>query len=216
LRDLRHPPGNDARSHTAEGYLPRSATDLVTVPACAECNQGSSELDERFRAYLSLHVGLDSPATKTLWQRALPRICRRPSFRNQLLAQIKPVFLQSRQNILVGRGYRLPWDSSVHKAVIDRTIRGLYFHHYGGILGDRVALRTHWFGELKPDLVEVSLDWGRSSIGGDQFVYRFARAEDEPRHSTWLFQFHRRHWAGGHTSPIKAVAPPNEALGEFR
>jgi hypothetical protein len=31
-------------------------------------------------------------------------------------------------------------------------IRGLYFHHYGEVLGNRVRVKAHWFHGLSPDL----------------------------------------------------------------
>ena len=86
--------------------------------------------------------------------------------------------------------------------VIERVVRGLYFHHFQEVIGNRAIVRTQWLRELSSSIREASLDWNQSSMGGDQFVYRFQRAEDSPLLSVWIFQFHRKHWAGGHTTPV--------------
>ena len=59
----------------------------------------------------------------------------------------------------------------------------------------------HWYRELTNEMVELSSDWSMNSMGADIFVYKFARAVDQPLASVWLFQFYGRHWAGGHTTP---------------
>jgi hypothetical protein len=82
-------------------------------------------------------------------------------------------------------------------------IRGLYFHHYDAVLGTRVPVKAHWFRSLQPTLLEATAECEQRSVGGDQFVYRFGRAAGHPLHSIWLFEFHKRHWAGGQTAPVE-------------
>jgi hypothetical protein len=177
-------------------------SDMVAVPACDECNNGSSQRDEKFRSYLSMHVGTDTPATKALWEkRALRGINRNRKLRREILDRTEPCYFTSRGGIITGAGHRFLWDSSAHDAVIERTMRGLYFHHFEEVLGDRVELRTHWFRELTADMLEGFDGWAEGSIGGDQFVYLYGRAAEEPLLSVWLFEFHGKHWAGGQTSP---------------
>jgi len=99
--------------------------------------------------------------------------------------------------------YRGRWDSEAHDTTIERMIRGLYFHQYREFLGNRARVKTHWFRELSPDLLEATAECEQRSVGGGQFVYRFGRASDGPLHSIWLFEFHKRHWAGGETAPVE-------------
>jgi len=35
--------------------------DLITVPACSKCNEGSSRDDEEFKLYISLKSGMEKP-----------------------------------------------------------------------------------------------------------------------------------------------------------
>jgi len=181
--------------------------DLITVPCCSYCNRAASENDEVFRAYLSLHVGFDTPSTQRLWeQTALSRIRRRRGLRDHIVSKSEPVLLTTPGGVIHGHAYRLRWDSDVHDKTIERLIRGLYFHHYQEVLGPRVHISTHWFRSLTQDILDATRDCEQRSVGNDQFVYRFGRAIDGQLHSIWLFEFHSRHWAGGETTPVDDVA----------
>jgi hypothetical protein len=175
--------------------------DLITIPSCVSCNQGASDRDELFRAYLSLHVGVDTPSTSRLWEPALRGIQRNRRLHQRLLAEMERVWLMTPSGVIYGQAHRGRWDSDAHDATIERMIRGLYFHHYGEVLGNRVRVKAHWFRGLSPDLLEATAECEQRSVGGGQFVYRFGRASDAPLHSIWLFEFHKRHWGGGQTAP---------------
>lgn len=176
--------------------------DLVTVPACAECNMGVSGVDEKFLAYLSLQVGLDTADASRLWtQHAVKTVRHNDRLRREILGKSQRVDMVTKAGIIIGEGYRLQGDDAVYDTTLDRTIRGLYFHHFGDILGESVRVQVHWHRELTKEMIELSSEWNMNSMGSDIFVYRFARAVDQPRASVWLLQFYGRHWAGGHTIP---------------
>lgn len=196
-------PSPTTRDHIPpKGIFPTPRPDdLVTVPSCAVCNQGASASDERFRAYLSLHVGVGTPSINRLWEQALPSIRRNRSLHRRLRAEVEPVWLTTPSGVIHGQAYRGRWDSDIHDSTVERMIRGLYFHHYGDVLGTRVRVKALWFRGLSADIREATAECEQRSVGGGQFVYRFVRASDAPLHSIWLFQFHERHWAGGQTAP---------------
>ena len=194
---------------TRDHISPKSAfptprpDDLITIPSCLPCNQGASESDELFCAYLSFHVGLDTPSTSRLWEQALRGVRHNRRLQRSLLAEMERVLLTTPSGIVYGQRYRGRWDSETHDVTIERIIRGLYFHHYREVLGSRATVKCHWFRELTPDLLEATAECEQRSVGDDQFVYRFGRASDGPLHSIWLFEFHQRHWAGGQTAPAQ-------------
>lgn len=177
--------------------------DLITVPSCTSCNQGASTNDERFRAYLSLHVGVDTPSTSRLWERTLRGIRRNRLLHRRLRDEVEPTWLTTPSGVIHDRTYRGRWDSDAHDRTIERMIRGLYFHHYHDLLGTRVRVTAHWFRKLDPELLDATADCEQRSVDGDQFVYRFGRASDHRLHSIWLFEFHKRHWARGQTAPAE-------------
>lgn len=177
-------------------------SNLITVPACKPCNHGDSELDERFRVDLSHHVGLDDSLTENLWNDTLRTLEKNRKLKNKILSGIEETYFTTPQGIIYEKGYRRKWDSAAHDAIIERTIRGLYYHHLRHILANTVHVKTHWFKTLNKDLYTVSENWPGDSLGRGQFVYRFNYAADTPLHSVWIFQFYSRHWAGGYTTPI--------------
>jgi hypothetical protein len=198
-----------SESPTTRDHIPPKAIfptprpdDLITIPSCASCNQGASESDERFRAYLSLHVGIDTPSTSKLWEETLRGVRHNRRLHRTLLANAERVWLTTRSGVIYGDAHRGRWDSDAHDRTIERMIRGLYFHHYGEMLGNRARVKTHWFCELSSDLLQATAECEQRSVGDGQFVYSFGRASDGPLHSIWLFEFHKRHWAGGQTAPV--------------
>jgi hypothetical protein len=115
---------------------PRPA-DLITVASCARCNHGASADDDRFRAYLSLHVGTDTVTTQRLWERAIRGIRRNRQLHSRLLQEMEPTWLTTPSGVIQGRGVLGRWDSDAHDKTVERMIRGLYFRHYGEVLGTR-------------------------------------------------------------------------------
>ena len=180
--------------------MPRPG-DLITVPSCGPCNHGASDSDELFRAYLSLHIGLDTPSTSQLWDEALRGVRHNRRLHRRLLSEMEQVLLTTSSGVIHGQAVRGRWDSDAHDRTIERMVRGFYFHHYQEVLGSRVTIKTHWLRTLDPELVEATAEYEQRSVGEGQFVYRFGRATDHPLHSIWLFEFHKRHWAGGQTAP---------------
>jgi hypothetical protein len=85
--------------------------------------------------------------------------------------------------------------------VIERMIRGLYYHHYNEILGEKVICRVQWLKQLNQGLLKVIEEFPQKTVGSSQLVYRYGRAAEDPLYSTWLFQFYGRHWASGYTQP---------------
>lgn len=176
--------------------------DLIKVPACFECNNEASKFDELFRVYLSLHVGVDNPATKSLWKdQALRTLTHNRKLLSKLQSTQRTGEVRSSGGIIVGKRQVLPWNSEAHKSLVERMVRGLYYHHFKGILGDKVTCKTQWLKNISKEIYEMSKEWKDHSIGGDRLIYRYVRSEDKPLCSIWVFQFYGRHFASGYTEP---------------
>jgi hypothetical protein len=132
--------------------------DLITVPCCISCNQGASARDERFRAYLSLHVAMDTSSTSRLWDQVLPGLQRNRPLHRRLLGETERVWLTTSSGVIHGQAYRARWDSDAHDSTIERMIRGLHFHHFCEVLGTRVSVTTQWFRGLKADMLEATAE----------------------------------------------------------
>jgi len=147
--------------------------DLIAVASSASCNQGASQSDERLRTYLSLHVGVDNATTSKLWDETLRGVRHNRRLRRILLANAERVWLTTGSGVIYDDAYRGCWISDAHDRTIERMIRGLCFHYYREVLGNRARVKTHWFRELSSDLLEVTAECEQRSVGGGQFVYRF-------------------------------------------
>ena len=197
------------RAATTKDHIPPKGifakprpNNLITVPACSKCNNELSGLDERFKVYLGLHVGASGGQAQEFFRNeALRTLDHNRKLRHEILSKLEPVYLATSGGIIYDEGYRIPWDSRTHDLIVERIVRGLYYHHFGNILGDLVRIKVYWFRKLTPEMVEMSNDWNVYSFGKGEITYRYGRANESPLHSLWIFQFYGAHWAGGYTEP---------------
>ncbi|WP_370979474.1 HNH endonuclease [Agaribacterium sp. ZY112] len=176
-------------------------SNLITVPACKECNNDASGLDEKFLVYLGCHVSFyGEQGGKLFDDRVLRTLGHNKKLKKTILEGMEKIKLVNSEGMSLGPAYRGQWDSKAHDKIIERTIRGLYFHHFNEILGFESEVKVHFFKKLG-ELVRVSENWNQYSFGDGQVIYRYARAEQNGKiKSVWLFQFYGSHWAGGSTN----------------
>lgn len=205
---------NEAR--TSDHVPPKSIfphprpSNLVTVPSCTKCNNDASGLDEAFRLYLALHVGdLDDEITAGYFHEALRTYKHNKRLQREILSSAEPVGLTTGSGIYAGQGLRVLWNSKAHDAIIERTVRGLYFHHFGEILTPNTQVSPKWFNRPDPAFLSAFSGLKKNIIGSNQVIYLYGRHENHPSVSVWFFEFYGRHWAGAHTGMDTL---PNEAL----
>jgi hypothetical protein len=203
------------KAKTVDHIIPRGIfanprpDNMITVPSCSKCNHGASTQEEAFRVYLSLHVGIDTPETKALWDNhALKTLKHNKKLIRKILKNSRMVHVQTPSGIIYDRRLAGLWDSDAHDMVIERMIGGLYYHHYNASLGRKVTCRVQWLRQLNEELLKALEDFSQNTVGSGQLVYRYGRAVEDPLYSTWLFQFYGRHWASGYTERAKK---PNES-----
>lgn len=184
------------------GIFPKPRPQLVTVPACVSCNQGSSQHDEAFRTYLSLHVGTSDPRRRNLFGNALSSLRHNARLLHEVLGSSQEIPFITPSGLYAGTGLRVLWNSKSHDAVVERCIRGLYFHHFGSVLGEDVQVSVQWLRSIPTSMAADVRQLTLEVVAKDQFAYRYARSPDEPRRSIWLFNFYGRHFASGHSAPI--------------
>jgi hypothetical protein len=158
-------------------------SDLVTVPACDDCNGGSSLNDEEFKVGLSILAGIETPETMRLWDEgAMRTLAHNRRMHRDIMSRFVQVevrspagiYLHTREAILVPK-------KGIH-AVLERTIRGLYFHHFGEVLGARARCDVQQFQERgdNTDLGNFVMSLPAGSIGNGMLRYRYGRAQDGP------------------------------------
>jgi hypothetical protein len=159
-------------------------TNLITVPSCDEHNAKRSHLDERFRNYVAMRVGGNTPTTKTLWGKMVRGIQKNKKFQEKF-----------RRNSLWRpelNAFEVEIESDAFKPMIEWITRGLYWHVYQGEslpLNIDMEISEMRIGEW---MRKFTSDMARAAIGGDQFYYACKRMDEHPTVSIWLYAFHRR------------------------
>lgn len=196
------------RVATTRDHLPPKALlvkpypdNLITVPACAVCNNGASQVDEQFRVYLAATVGDKSESAKKLWKdRSLATLRKNRKLVTALSSTMRDVEVRTPSGTVIGKRTAYLWPAPVFESVVERIARGLYFHHFGEVLGSRVACEVGFLNSLPETVVKDTADWPYSHVG-DAFAYRFGRAEEQPLNSLWVLEFYQGHWASVETRP---------------
>ena len=169
--------------------------DLITVPACEECNKSTASIDEEFRVFVNLFVGKKSPEAERLWRlRTLSTVKSNRRLLNKAISAFQPGYVTPKHKIIL-------WDDSPHR-IFEKMVRGLYFHHFNEVLADRVDIIIDQIKEMTTAKVECVKSLSCNYIGCGQFLYRYGRANDDPLRSVWLFVFHRNLVVMGQTNPV--------------
>jgi hypothetical protein len=212
------------REATTRDHVPPKAifhepypNNLITVPACAKCNNEGSKFDAELRVVIGMHTARDSPSGDLFWSKyALRTLARNNRLRTQILENGRRVNLKSPAGIALGAAYAVPYSVRKHSAAMNRIVRGLYFHHFGQILGKRVSVRSRPLNGMPRQFAELlkSLPWGR--LGESDFFYRFGRASDSPLNSIWVLLFHHRYCVFAETRPKQRSNNALERTGKQR
>lgn len=85
-------------------------------------------------------------------------------------------------------------EKDVYDRVFERTVRGLYYHHFNEILGRNVEISIYPSTVLTDEMYHLTVNLPQNAIGNDALIYKYGRVEDVPKGSMWIFQFYNRHW----------------------
>jgi len=180
--------------------------DLVTVPACEDCNNQASRFDEGFRNIIGMRSSEESPNSLTLWKKTFRSLKRRRQELEALWESLREVPIFTGGGLYLGTATEGAFDAEAHDRVIERITRGLYFHHSGQPLPLESPIEVYpirdgsdWQKDVAPLLTQMRV----RTIGGPAiFEYAFAHTDGEPKSSLWIYRFHARHVAVAETGSL--------------
>src|SRR5262247_1658110 len=95
----------------------------------------------RCRRVSGLHVSSKGDAGVRFYhEEALRTLRHNRRLREEILAKAEPAAFTTESGIVHGWGFRVLWDSDAHDAIVERTIRGLYYHYFGEVLGKQAKI----------------------------------------------------------------------------
>ncbi|HDY66199.1 MAG TPA: hypothetical protein ENH85_00255 [Candidatus Scalindua sp.] len=177
--------------------------DLITIPACDQCNNKRSGLDEKFKVFIGINAGHGSEGERLFRDQTTKTLEHNRKLRRQIASTMREVEVKTPVGLILGTTSAVLLDSNAYDTVIDRIIRGLHFHHTGHILGDNVYINVHWYRKLTKKIYEMTNGWPTGVVGCGQFIYKYVVFDEEPLGSVWVFQFFNRAWSGGTVLPKK-------------
>ena len=180
---------------------------LVTVPACLKCHTQTTKDDEYLVSQVSLRVDSDDNPNSERARNAFLRSMQR--FDNlgwqRVVRQVMtPVELQTSTGVILGTagGYMVQLDRLAR--VVNRIVRGLYYHHTGDRLSETQVhvLPVDGLDNLDEDgletfttFVEIAATAPEQVVGDPEtFRYRFQTAQDNPHSTIWLLAIYNRTW----------------------
>ena len=184
------------------GFFKGVTGQFLTVPACANCNNGSSEDDEALHNYISAQIGKQTTGAQVLWEMGAHKsFLRSTKLRSELLSTTREVVVANEDG---STSTRLAFDVpvSLYQRVFERVTRGLHFLHTGKLLPTDIRVKVNLLHNA-PDLSLPELQkFETHSVAEDAFVYRFVLDPEELSNGVWLFTIHCSHWVQSSTGAL--------------
>jgi hypothetical protein len=150
-------------------------------------------------------IGDKNPKAKQLWkERSMATLRKNKKLVTTISQGMSEVDLHTKDGRYIGKRTAFLWPADVYESVAERIARGLYYHHFGEILGSRAKCNVGFLYALSDGYMAASSGWPEGHIGQGAFSYRYGRVDNEPLKSLWVFEFYQAHWASVETSPADA------------
>ncbi len=175
-------------------FLSPRPSNLITVPSCTKCNGGASKDDEYFKNAIVLRDDVaNHPDVPQLLKEVMASL-RRPEqkkFTRAFVGKMTPVNLITPSGLFVGRAMAMDVSGERIRRVLNRTIRGLYYHERGERLPTECQVISIPDARLPdPRIMDLLVAQPPKIIGKGIFSYRSMVTEDEKFASVWLLVFY--------------------------
>jgi hypothetical protein len=190
-------------------------SDLITVRTCLDCNKSTSKFDEVLKVFIGIAAGHGPEGEKMFKEQTKRTLQHNRCLRRDIASTMRDVWVKTPEGLVLGKRPAVLLNSKAHDQIIEKTIRGLHFHHKGVILGDATDITVNWHYCLTKDMYDMSVGWSTGVVGGGQFMYKFVTPQEEPLASVWIFEFFGRAWSSGTVLP-KATRMVEQGGGHIR
>ena len=169
-------------------------SNLLTLPACKECNNALSSDEEQFRVFLASGMAYETKAGFRIWtERIRPDLkVNRPRLKPLIRSQTKAARVLSESGTLLGYTLILEVDREVVNRVLRKIAKGLYFLDTGNVLPKDVQILMDYAADqpqrfISPPLDEAIRGAERVDLGDGIVTYWRNTIKDDPTASiTWL------------------------------
>ncbi len=158
-------------------------------------------MDEIFKVFVGI-AGGHGPEGQWVFEELVSRtLHHNRRLRRDIASTLRNVWVKTPEGVILGQRTAVLLNSKAHDQIIEKTIRGLHFHHTGAILGDAADITVNWHHSLTKDMYDMAVGWATGVVGGGTFIYKFAIPPEEPLYSAWVFQFFGQMWSSGTVLP---------------
>jgi len=191
---------------TTKDHIPPEAifpnpkpTDLITVPACKQCNEGASLDDEYFRMVLATANSERPSASKIINQRIIKRARKRPALLQNLMREAIKVDVYSEGGIFLKQWPAFRYERARVQKTVNKIVRGLFWLEQGYIMGNNYKVKNFVIYLPSPNknppapdekLRAGILSLPRKKVGdGKVFAYRCLIDPKYPGITGWFLEF---------------------------
>jgi hypothetical protein len=176
---------------------------LITVPACKDCNENAKLDDDYFQIMLALRGDLsNNNEVKKISRKVVSSInhVKKSGFKNRLMSKVQMVQAYSKGGIYLGRQPSLEVDMNRMTKVAARCVTGLYFHHQKSRVPSNFGVSAMplsnlknvppsgviWTETLVNDVRKEKINTIRNSV----FQYHYKILPEDGVSSLWLMIFY--------------------------
>lgn len=182
--------------------------DLITVPACKECNNHRSGLDEEFKVFIGINGGHGEEGEELFRNQTKRTLDYNARLKQELISTLDVATLKTPEGVIIGEAPVVKLNADAHDIIIEQMVRGFHFHHSGIILGDKVTIQTNWHRQMTKEIHEMTSGFMTDAVAGENLIYRYLYMPEHPYMSIWVFQFFNQIWSSGVAMPKEKLVEP--------
>lgn len=158
----------------------RRGLNLVTVPACKECNEQTAKDEEYFRNVMASSTAVETAAGRELFQNEVTRSLQHsPGLLKRIASQFATKEIRSPGGIYLTTLPAIKLESNRFERVLIKIARGLYFLHRGTRVPSTLDAQAFHVTHLLEELTMLQ-SLQVCAADPDVFKYRVAFAQDGP------------------------------------